>query len=61
MLPSTWASMVHDLAELKYSEMIIKGAMRPYPPAWLLTTRTLRETVHVGGQQMNPGDWREDT
>jgi cytochrome P450 len=53
--------MVRDLAELKYSEMIIKGAMRPYPPAWLLTTRTLRETVHVGGQQMNPGDWREDT
>ncbi len=48
---------LQDLAELKYTEMVVKEAMRLYPPAWILMSRTPLETVTVGGYQINPGDW----
>lgn len=46
-----------DLAQLKYTEMVIKESMRLYPPAWILMSRTPKETVNIGGYQIDPGDW----
>ncbi len=48
---------LNDLAALQYTEMVIKEALRLYPPAWLLTARTPLETVTVGGYPIHPGEW----
>lgn len=38
-----------DLEALKYTEMVIKEAMRMYPPAWTLNSRQPNEDVELGG------------
>ena len=48
---------LEDLAELKYTEMLVKEAMRLHPPAWLLMTRTPLEPITVGGYPIHPGEW----
>ena len=48
---------LEDLADLKYTEMVIKEAMRLHPPAWILMTRTPLEPITVGGYPIHPGEW----
>ena len=40
-----------DLAQLPYTEMVLKEAMRLYPPAWLLS-RMAMEDVSIGGYDL---------
>lgn len=44
-----------DLANLPYTNMVIKEAMRIYPPAWLLTGRTAQEETELGGYHIKKG------
>lgn len=37
-----------DLADLPYTEMVVKESMRIYPPAWLLNVRQANEEVTIG-------------
>jgi cytochrome P450 len=41
------AATAADLPQLKYAEMVIKEAMRLYPPAWIITRRAV-EPVQIG-------------
>jgi cytochrome P450 len=45
---------VADLPKLKYTEMVIKEAMRRYPPAWLFS-RTAKEDDVIGGYKIKKG------
>lgn len=44
-----------DLPQLAYTEMVVKEALRLYPPAWGFT-RQVVEPVTIGGYHINPGD-----
>jgi len=46
-----------DLAELPYTDMIIKEAMRLYPPAWMLNVREAMEDVTIGGYSIAKGSY----
>jgi cytochrome P450 len=46
---------MNDLAALPYTEMVVKEAMRLYPPAWIIT-RVAIEPVTVGGYELVPGN-----
>ncbi len=46
-----------DLPALKYTDMVVKEALRLYPPAWVLFSRTPLEPMQIGGYQINPGEW----
>jgi cytochrome P450 len=39
---------LHDLAQLPYTEMVLKEAMRLYPPAWTLSARQATEDTTIG-------------
>lgn len=44
-----------DLPHLAYTEMIVKEAMRLYPPVWLLI-RQAKDDVELGGHRVRPGE-----
>jgi cytochrome P450 len=48
------APTVADLPRLPYSDMVIKEAMRLYPPAWILA-RQATEPVTIGGYDIGRG------
>ncbi|MDQ3520611.1 MAG: cytochrome P450, partial [Gemmatimonadota bacterium] len=43
-----------DLPRLQYTEMVVKEAMRLYPPAWLLSREAVRDT-EIGGYAIPAG------
>jgi cytochrome P450 len=45
---------VDDLARLPYTDMVIKEAMRLYPPAWVLA-RQAQEPITLGGYEIGRG------
>ncbi|MCC6803726.1 MAG: cytochrome P450 [Anaerolineae bacterium] len=45
---------LEDLPRLTYTEMIVKEAMRLYPPAWTLTRQTIGD-VTIGGYPIGKG------
>jgi len=45
---------VEDLPALDYTRRVFDEALRLYPPAWLVTRRSLREDV-IGGARVPPG------
>ncbi len=45
---------MHDLSKLPYTEMVIKEAMRLYPPAWIMNRQTIAETT-IGGYTIPVG------
>ncbi len=46
---------VADVPQLRYTEMVIKEAMRLYPPAWLVDAREARSACELGGYQLPAG------
>lgn len=44
-----------DLPNLSYTEMVIKEAMRLYPPVWLLQSRQVREETTLDGYPLKKG------
>jgi cytochrome P450 len=45
---------MQDLPRLRYTEMVIKEAMRLYPPAWIIT-REVMEDMTIGGYEIAKG------
>ena len=48
------APALHDLGQLKYTEMVIKESMRLYPPAWGLSREPV-EDVQIGSYTLEKG------
>ena len=46
---------LEDLPRLPYTLMVIKEAMRLYPPAWILNGRQAQEEVEMGGYTIKKG------
>ncbi len=44
-----------DLPQLRYTELVLKEAMRLYPPAWLLSQRVATRDTVVGGYRVPQG------
>lgn len=49
------APTVADLERLTYTHMILKEALRLYPPVWILNGRTPQEDVSLGGYTIPAG------
>jgi cytochrome P450 len=45
---------LNDLAQLKYTEMVVKESMRLYPPAWGISREPV-EDVEIGGYTLEKG------
>lgn len=46
---------VAALGRLRYTKMVLKEAMRLYPPAWILNGRTAMENLKIGGYEIAAG------
>ncbi len=46
-----------DVAELQYTEMVVKESMRLYPPTWILIPRETIEPIELGGYEIPRGSW----
>jgi cytochrome P450 len=46
-----------DVAQLPYTEMVVKEAMRLYPPTWSLFPREALADVEMGGYTIARGSW----
>ncbi len=46
---------VSDLPNLKYTDWVVKEAMRIYPPAWILNGRVPQEDIEIGGYPIPKG------
>ena len=51
------AATYADVARLPYAEMVVKEAMRLYPPTWTLFAREAVEPVDLGGYKIPRGSW----
>lgn len=49
------APVLADLQNLPYTQMVVKEAMRLYPPAWILNGRISLEDVVIGGYTIPKG------
>ncbi len=49
------APALNDLAQLRYTEMVVKESMRLYPPAWGLSRQPI-EDVEIGGYTLEKGN-----
>jgi cytochrome P450 len=45
---------IADLARLPYNEMVVKEAMRLYPPAWIIS-REAQDDIEIGGYPIQKG------
>ncbi len=46
-----------DLPQLPYVEMVVKEALRLYPPTWILLPREVVEPLELGGYTIPRGSW----
>jgi cytochrome P450 len=46
-----------DVERLAYTEMVVKEALRIYPPTWTLFAREAVEDVEIGGYAVPRGSW----
>jgi cytochrome P450 len=46
-----------DVARLPYTEMVVKEALRIYPPTWTLLPREVVEPVELAGYKIGRGSW----
>jgi cytochrome P450 len=46
-----------DVAQLPYTEAVVKETMRLYPPTWAAFPREPLTEVTLGGQNLRPGEW----
>jgi cytochrome P450 len=51
--PATYS----DVAQLAYTEMVIKETLRLYPPTWALIPRETVSEVEIGGYSVPKGAW----
>ena len=46
-----------DVPQLPYVEMVVKEALRLYPPTWILLPREVVEPLELAGYTIGRGSW----